>query len=294
MRLDRKRQEQMQIKSPAKINPYLRILRRMDDGTHEIDLALVSISLYDELEIRRMRRAGIALTVESAQPLGRVEDNLVHRAAQAFERLIGNVLDVRIHLIKHIPAGAGLGGGSGDAAATLIALNAMYGRPLTCEMLTEAARGLGADVPFFLDPAPCRAQGRGERLSKLVRFPALAILVVQPPFSISTREAYRGVTSYSPAGRPPAMSNLREVLEGMENQFEASLFSAHPELGHARTNLLDAGAAGALLSGSGSALFGVFADITTRDRAAEKLRLAPGWRVFSCETLAGHDYLNGG
>lgn len=283
----------MEIKTPAKINPYLRILGRMGDGTHQVDLALVCISLYDELELLRTSNGGIELTVESAQPLGTVEDNLVFRAAREFARLAGGPLHVRIHLQKNIPAGAGLGGGSGNAAGTLLALNAMHGQPLDRAQLEDAALKLGADVPFFLSPVPRRAVGRGEILSPLQNFPRLLLLLVKPPFSISTGEAYRGVTGYSQEAQPPVMTNFREVVEALHNQFEAHLLARHPELGWAKARLLDRGAAGALLSGSGSAIFGVFEHEEARVAAVERLSLGPGWQVFSCETLSTHSYLPG-
>ena len=283
----------MEIKTPAKINPYLRILRRRVDGDHEVDLALVSISLYDELEFHRVSRGGVDLTVDSAQPLGPAKDNLVRRAADIFEQLSGGPLNVRIHLRKFIPAGAGLGGGSGNAAGTLLALNAMLGQPLDRGQLVSAAQKLGADVPFFLSPSPHRAQGRGERLSPLRNFPRLPLLLVKPPFSISTGEAYRGVTRYSREARAPAMTTLREVVEALDNQFEDHLFTAHPELGQAKSRLLECGAAGALLSGSGSALFGVFEHEESRAAAAGQLSLGAGWQVYFCETLSAHSYLPG-
>ena len=265
----------------------------MDDGTHQVDLALVCISLYDELELHRASSGGIELTVDSAQPLGPVEDNLVRRAADAFAQLAGGPLNVRIHLQKFIPAGAGLGGGSGNAAGTLLALNAMHGQPLDRAQLEDAAQKLGADVPFFLSPRPRRAEGRGERLSPLQIFPRLLLLLASPPFSISTGEAYRGVTNFSGEAPAPVMTTFREVVEALHNQFESHLLAAHPELGRAKARLLDCGAAGALLSGSGSAIFSVFEHEEGRAAAAEQLSLGSGWQVFSCETLTTHSYLPG-
>lgn len=215
----------MWIKTPAKINPYLRILRRLENGAHEVDLALVAISLYDDLEFLPASSGGISLSVESTEPLGAVEDNLVFRAARAFENLAGGPLHIQIHLHKHIPAGAGLGGGSGNAAGTLVALNEMHGLPLKGEALAGAARQLGADVPYFLDPTPQRGLGLGDVLSPLGRFPVLPLIVVRPPFSVSTGEAYRSVTDYSAGGEPPPMTTLTEVLAGLENQFEPTLFA---------------------------------------------------------------------
>ncbi len=256
-------------------------------------MTLVPISIYDELEFRVSTVGGISLVVDAPEPLGAPEDNLAYRAAAAFQERARLTLALQIHLRKRIPAGAGLGGGSGNAAGTLLALNAMHGHPLQNAELDQLALQLGADVPFFLNPVPSHATGRGERLSPLSAFPRLALVVVKPPLSISTRAAYEGVTRFSTNRAAPPLATLPQVLGAMENQFEASLFKAHPHLAEVKRRLLEAGAAGALLSGSGAALFGVFEDEAARDDAAAGLARESSWQVFSCETLTRHTYLPG-
>lgn len=281
----------MQIKTPSKINPYLRLRSRREDGYHEVEMTLVPISIYDELEFRVSTAGGISLVVEAPEPLGAPEDNLVYRAAAAFQARAGLSFALQIHLRKRIPAGAGLGGGSGNAAGTLLALNAMHDHPLQSAELDELALQLGADVPFFLNPVPSHATGLGERLSPLPAFPRLALVVVKPSLSISTHAAYEGVRSFSTNRAVPPLATLPQVLGVMENQFEASLFKAHPHLAEVKRRLLEAGAAGALLAGSGAAIFGVFADDAARDDAAARLAGDSSWQVFSCETLPHHSYL---
>lgn len=284
-------QEAHGIQTPAKITPFLHVLARRPDGFHEVRLGLVPVSLYDSIAIEIAPGRGIALEVDGPEPLGPPEDNLVHRAARAFQRASGTLPGLRLHLRKHIPAGAGLGGGSGNAAGTLVALNTIAGRPLSGERLAALALGLGADVPFFLAPRPSLAEGRGERLQPLEGFPELPVLIVKPPFAVSTAAAYRAVR---PRPRPASagrLDSLAAVVGALHNDFEAPLFGHYPELAAIKRRLLEAGAAGALLSGSGSALFGVFADAPARDRALRALSAEPSWRVWPCATLARHDYL---
>jgi 4-diphosphocytidyl-2-C-methyl-D-erythritol kinase len=284
----------LRVRSPAKVTPWLHVLGRRGDGFHEVRLGLVPVSLYDILEFRPAGDQAFALTVEGAEPIGAVRDNLVWRAAEAFQRESERPLAVAIHLIKSIPSGAGLGGGSGNAAATLLALNRLGPRPLSREALLRLAGELGSDVPFFLDPRPSLAMGRGEWLRPLEGFPALPLLIVKPAFSIPTAEAYARVRPAERALAEPAPRTLEALLELLENDFEPALFPVFPELAAIKARLLEAGAAGALLSGTGSALFGLFPDIPSRERAMRELASEREWRLFSCEMSLRHDYGLGG
>ncbi|MCZ6533403.1 MAG: 4-(cytidine 5'-diphospho)-2-C-methyl-D-erythritol kinase [SAR324 cluster bacterium] len=283
----------MKIKTPAKITPYLQVLSPRNDGFHEVNIALAPVSIFDELELRPAVRAGIGLEVTGSDAKGAPRENLVYRAALAFQDASGMELALELRLHKNIPSGAGLGGGSGNAAGTLLALNALHGNALDEEQLAELALDLGSDVPFFMRPTPSLARGRGEQLAALPEFPELALLVVKPPFEISTAQAYGMLKD--PAADPvtPPMGSLDEVLSALENQFEQPLGTAYPELAEIKFRLLGAGAAGALLSGSGSALFGVFADAARRDSAADLLRGASDLTLFPCRTLRNHAYLPG-
>lgn len=286
-----KTQEQIRIKTPGKINPYLHVLARRPDGYHDLAMAMAPITLYDSLLIDCSLPEG--LVFESAgRPLP-VEpgENLVHRAAKLFTRATGRPRGLRIRLEKRIPSGAGLGGGSGNAAGTLMALNHLCGEPLSPGELRAMALELGSDVPFFLDPRPSLARGRGEGLTALADFPRLWLVVVKPGFAMATGEAY-GLVRPRP-GRPlPRLgATVESVAAALENDFEAPLIEHQPELGLLKSRLLGLGAAGVLLCGSGSAMFGLFSDAALRGRAAEALAENDSWEVLPCETVNSHSYL---
>lgn len=284
-----KTQGAFRVDCPGKITPYLHVLSRRDDGYHDVQLALVPVSLYDSLTFTLDWEGGVRLIVESETPLGPDMGNLVWRAARAFQQATAEQVSVLVRITKRIPVGAGMGGGSADAAATLVAMNRLYREPFNPPRLRALAAELGMDVPFFIDPRPMRASGRGEVLEPLDGFPELQLLVVQPPFSVSTREAYGLVT---PGGaRPlPGIRDAEDAARALSDDFEGPIFERHPELARIRQALLDAGALGAGMSGTGSALFGIFPDVEARDRAAFQLKLPDGCRVHPCHTLSGHGY----
>jgi 4-diphosphocytidyl-2-C-methyl-D-erythritol kinase len=177
----------------------------------------------------------------------------------------------------------------------MMVLNRLDGAPLPDVRLLQLAQELGSDVPFFLQPQPQWAEGRGERLRPIVGFPALPVLLVKPPFSIATAQAYREVRPRPDplpnAPAHPALDSLEAVVAALVNDFEPALFPARPVLATIKERLLAAGARGALLSGSGSAVFGLFADTPTRDRAASTLaQEEPAWTVLPCDTLERHRY----
>jgi 4-diphosphocytidyl-2-C-methyl-D-erythritol kinase len=261
------------------------------DGYHEVRLALVPVSLYDEIAWEPGGK-GLALeVVGSREALGPRRDNLVYRAALAFQSVSNLSVQGRLRLTKHVPSGAGLGGGSANAAGTLVVLNRWHGSPLSPRQLWELAQGLGADVPFFLAPQAQWAEGRGERLTPIADFPRLHVLVVKPPFGIRTAQAYRRTTPRPEAAPRPPLRTVEEVLAALVNDFEPALFPAYPLLPEIKARLLAAGARGALLSGSGSALFGIFAAAAGRDAAAATLAAQePAWTVLPCDTLEHHDY----
>jgi 4-diphosphocytidyl-2-C-methyl-D-erythritol kinase len=297
MRSVSKTQGPFRVASPAKVTLHLRILRRRSDGYHDVRIALAPVALYDRLTFMLGGERGVRLQVHAPESLGPPEENLVQRAALAFQAALGRPLAAAMRLDKAIPAGAGLGGGSGNAAATLVALNRWHGHPLGPERMEALARALGADVPFFLEPRPAWAEGIGERLTPLGPLPALELLLAVPPLAIATGAAYalaRPEADGGPApGAAPDFRSVAGVVEGLFNAFEAALLPRHPVLGTLRAALLEAGALGARLSGSGSALFGVFADGPARDAAAQTLApraAAEGWRLLPCRTLAAHRY----
>jgi len=284
-----KTQGAFRFHTPAKITLVVRVLDRRKDGYHGVRLALAPVALYDAI-IWQPGGNGLRLEVVSSEFLGPSPDNLVYRAALAFASASGLPLHGQLHLTKHVPSGAGLGGGSANAAGTLVVLNRLHGAPLSAQRLLELARGLGSDVPFFLQPQAQWAEGRGERLTPIAGFPRLHVLVVKPPFGIGTGYAY-GKTMPRPEASPfPPLANFDQVRAALVNDFEPALFPHHPELPQIKRRLLGAGADAALLSGSGSALFGLFRDPAARDRAAQALAQEPAWTVLPCDTLERYDY----
>jgi 4-diphosphocytidyl-2-C-methyl-D-erythritol kinase len=281
--------------APAKVNLRLKVLAREDSGYHQLETIFCAIGLADRIEITRMG-TGIELDVVGAE-LGPPEDNLVYRAASAFFSAARMAPGVRIRLEKEVPAGAGLGGGSSNAATTLIALNELFGSPLSPATLFRIGAALGSDIPFFLSGAPrALAWGRGERLLPLPPLPTAPMLVVVPDFPIATADAYRELAELR-AGRteapqpaiidPAKLDDWAGATRLAENDFEAAIFTLYPRLRAIKVSLQDAGATLPLLSGSGSALFGIFPDETTLKTAIPHLRVAsPTSRIIETTTAS--------
>lgn len=268
----------------------MQVLKKRPDGYHEVRVILLPVSLYDELVFSPVSTVEACLQTDGLPLPCPPQDNLVWRAILRLAEKVGREPCWRIRLTKHIPFGAGLGGGSGNAGAALCLANRWWGEPLSMAALRDLAAELGADVPFFLNPLPSLAEGIGERLTPLGWFPCWQLLIVVPALSIATPSAY-GKVAPSPRKAPslPA-SDPEDWLSLMENDFAPMLEQAHPVLRCIRERLLAGGAQAALLSGSGSAVFGVFSTGAARDRCAEKLRAEQPWHLYCCETLARHSY----
>lgn len=285
----------LKLPSFAKINWTLRILGRRRDGYHEIATVLQSISLCDELIFESRSDGEIRLTCDDpALPVD--ETNLIVRAARALPVKRG----VDVQLRKRIPAQAGLGGGSSNAATALLALNRLWRLGLGERDLTQIAAQLGADVPFFLAGGIALATGIGTTLEDLPEPAKQHLIVVTPNASVSTATAYAALNAPSLTTSESIhilASSFTEPFSGdnsqwpLHNDFEGVIFEIEPEIGRAKQALLDAGARGALLAGSGSSVFGIFTDETARDRALDRLRFEAGWRVFACHTLSRSEYL---
>ncbi|MFO7732204.1 MAG: 4-(cytidine 5'-diphospho)-2-C-methyl-D-erythritol kinase [Candidatus Aminicenantes bacterium] len=280
----------MTVKAFAKINLGLEIVRRRSDGYHDIRTLFQSISLADELALEPAPEGEIL--VEGDEPSVAWDGtNLVHRAAGILRDRTGTKKGVRIRVKKMIPPGKGLGGGSADAAATLLALDEMWGLDLTPEEMASMARSLGADVPFFLKGGLCLGEGIGDLLTLIPDFPPLPCLIVFPPFPISTAKIYGGLgPSLTSEGKP---SKIMRFLESgdfglLENGLEDVIFRSHPELEGLKMSLKDRGAMLSLVSGSGSAVYGLFA---SRDEAREALgELRGESEAVLAETLSREGY----
>jgi 4-diphosphocytidyl-2-C-methyl-D-erythritol kinase len=275
--------------TPAKINLFLRIQKKRPDGYHELLLDFLPISLFDHIILQWSvsNRLELEGNLENLE----LEQNLIIKAVRIMERETGQPIPLRIQLEKQIPSGAGLGGGSGNAAGVLVVLNRLLELSLSEPKLKELALQLGADVPFFISPQPSLARGIGEKLSPLPDFGPLHLLLIHPGFAISTAEAYQ-TCHISGQAAPIAQYHMEDIarLQPEMNDFWDPLSSCYPELETCRTALMRLGARAAGLSGSGSTVFGIFDTKINRDLASISLKKENGWRVFSCETLSGFSY----
>ena len=291
----------LRLPSFAKINWLLQVLGKRPDGYHEILTVLQTISLADELSFDLSENSGIVLECDDpAIPVD--QSNLIVKAALTLRERLQSTSGVHITLTKKIPAQGGLGGASSNAAVTLLALNILWRGELKRDALIQIASGLGADVPFFLAGGRCVGTGTGANISALADGPKQDLIVVTPNAVVSTANAYALLNAGSlttPNSDSILSSSLAEPVSAnsgqwpLRNDFERVIFEIEPEIGRVKIALLEAGARGALLAGSGSSVFGVFDNVAARDRAVDKLRCEAGWKVFSCETLGRAEYFSG-
>jgi len=270
--------------SPCKVNFLLNILSKRADGFHELETVMQPINLCDELTFEQTG-GGIKLTC-SDPTLPTDASNLVHRAASAFFQRSGIKGGARVHLEKKIPMAAGLGGGSGNAATTLLALNEIFDRVLDAEALHEIAASLGSDVPFFLQRNPALATGRGEKIQSLKPFKALegcAFLLVHPGFGIATAWAYKELARFPKAlngerGRAAKLisllesGDLRKASREFYNSLEAPALEKYPWLAVLQDFLRENGAAATLMSGSGSTTFAIATDLCGAQELEERVK----------------------
>jgi len=279
--------------SPCKVNLLLNILGRRSDGFHELETIFHPVHLWDRLTFTRCT-AGVQLTC-SNPALPTDATNLVHRAATAFLATAQLGAGVAIHLEKRVPLAAGLGGGSSNAASTLLGLNEMFGAPLTVAQLHTLAATLGSDVNFFLQPHPALATGRGEQVESLPEFPALrggAFLLIHPGFGISTAWAYQNLARFPAAlnGQPGRARQLISQLQTADlesagrhfyNSLEAPALEKYPVLALYQEFLREQGAAGALMSGSGSTTFALFKSPAQAEAAVEPFQAHFGRQAWT-------------
>jgi len=271
----------------AKINPALKILRRREDGYHDLITVMQRISLADELIVYPLDNE---ITYKGASLTDDPEDNLCVKAARAFQRKFGSQYGASIRLDKKIPVGAGLGGGSSDAAALLTLMREIYNLRDCSEALFEAALGIGSDVPFFLsDCSAAVAEGQGERLTQVPGLNSdMTVLIVWSGIQVSTAWAYNYADKLLTFNEKSVSITTLEIKRWSaaelttvgENDFEVPLFERYPELASVCELMRDGSALGAGLSGSGSALFGLYRN----DESAREMlnKLPDGWRGYIC------------
>lgn len=249
----------METKACCKINIGLNVLRRREDGYHDICTLMYPVKeLYDTVEVKRADRVsfsacGIAVDC-------RPEDNLCLKAYRLLNDEFG-IGGAEIRLDKRIPFGAGLGGGSSDAAAVLRALNDIYGLNLSDEALELRAARIGSDAPFFVRGVPRICEGRGEIMAlSPIDLSGMYLLMVKPPYGVSTRQAYSGIVPASPTQTLGLLlsQDVRTWKGNLSNDFEKTVFALYPELALLKNAMYEAGAVYAAMSGSGSTVFGLF------------------------------------
>jgi 4-diphosphocytidyl-2-C-methyl-D-erythritol kinase len=290
---------EVRIPAFAKINLRLDILGKRVDGFHELRTIFQTISLHDELRMRSSRQPGIALSIQGNQSLSAepAEKNLVYRAVDTLRRELGIRTGVEIELRKTVPAGRGLGGGSSDAAAALLAYLQLTKKKLAPPRLLEIAASLGADVPFFLLGGRALGVNKGDEIYPLPDTSKLHILVVSPKeIHVPTPDAYRWLKAKRfELTKSVVTSKLLEFCalcwsaqgSGLSNDFERPVFRRHPRLDRIKRDLLQRGAAEASLAGSGSAVFGVFPSPAMARRAAVGF---PHDQTFVCESVSRDRY----
>ena len=292
----------LSLHSFAKINWSLRILGKRPDGYHNLETILQTISLCDDLHFESRPEDQITLTCDNPH-LPVDESNLVVRAALQLKQRYGISRGAAIHLEKRIPAKAGLGGGSSNAAVTLLALCHLWQVDPGEGDLVEMAADLGADVPFFLLGGTALAQGSGTEVSRLAEHAAEHLIIVTPKAEVSTIDAYKAfdraalttsdhapILSSSPDGANFAVSKPDTEMRDWHNDFESVIFDISPEIKRAKQALSDAGAGKAMLAGSGSSVFGIFSTYQSQQIAITELQTEAGWRVYPCVTVSRNEY----
>lgn len=276
--------------SPAKVNLYLRVLRRRDDGYHDILSLMQRISLCDEMTFAP-GAGGIIIRCPDS-PLPEDENNIVYRAAALFFSRIDASPGIEITIRKKIPIAAGLGGGSSNAATTLMTLNEMSGSSLTGEELREMGVKLGADVPFFIFGDTAWASGIGDRLTEAAPLPPLWFVLINPGFSVPTSWVYRNLnlelTNTEIKYIISRFCTMDDLTRGLTNDLEKVTIRAYPVLEQIKAQLLESGAGVALMSGSGPTVFGLFVDEKTALQAERYLKQANRgnrWSVFLAHSL---------
>jgi 4-diphosphocytidyl-2-C-methyl-D-erythritol kinase len=283
----------VKIRAPAKINLFLRVVGRRKDGYHLLDTVLVPISLYDEIEIKKFKsgndRAGSSrkrIEVTCDHPLVPAgSKNIAFRAADLILTTAAIDQRVSLHIHKNIPVGAGLGGGSSDAAAVLIGLNRLFRLGYSLRKLATLGLLLGADVPFFIRGRPARVRGIGERLTPLAKVRRFWLVILYPEFPVSTAWVYGIARSKLTKSKlnTSIIASLRsfaEIRKVLVNDLEAVTIGKYPRIGLLKEQLRREGAGGALMSGSGSSVFGVFANRRLAFSAFKRLKKEEGVQAF--------------
>ncbi len=274
------------INAPAKINLGLDVIRRREDGYHEVKMIMQSIRLFDRLTLAKSKTPGIHLTTNLGfLPVN--EDNLVYKSARLLMDEFHIDTGVSIQLDKRIPVAAGMAGGSTDAASCLLAMNRLFDLRLSDQQLMERGVTLGADIPYCIMKGTALSEGIGEILSPLPEAPDCYVLIAKPGFHVSTKFVYSNLKLDGQTKHPDIdhmidcirKNDLRDLCSSMANILETVTIPEHPEIADIKKTMLEQGALGSLMSGSGPTVFGIFDDLEKAKTAKEKCRKLP-YRCF--------------
>ncbi|RHQ23608.1 4-(cytidine 5'-diphospho)-2-C-methyl-D-erythritol kinase [Clostridiaceae bacterium AF29-16BH] len=275
--------DKIQLKALAKINLVLDVLRRREDGYHEVKMIMQTIGLHDDLEIRKTKTPGIQVKT-NLYYLPTNENNLVYKAAKLLMDEFQIQDGVSIQLKKRIPVAAGMAGGSSDGAAVLWGINQMYGLGLSMQALMERGVRLGADVPYCIQRGTALAEGIGEKLSVLPPMPKCTILIAKPGISVSTKFVYENLhaNDLKPEQHPDVDSMIEAMRQKdlgllcsrMGNVLETVTIPAYPVINEIKRTMMDNGAIGSMMSGSGPTVFGIFDSPVAAKQAMKAVRAA--------------------
>ena len=275
--------DKIQLKALAKINLGLDVLRRREDGYHEVKMIMQTIGLHDDLEIRKTKTPGIQVKT-NLYYLPTNENNLVYKAAKLLMDEFQIQDGVSIQLKKRIPVAAGMAGGSSDGAAVLWGINQMYGLGLSMQALMERGVRLGADVPYCIQRGTALAEGIGEKLSVLPPMPKCTILIAKPGISVSTKFVYENLhaNDLKPEQHPDVDSMIEAMRQKdlgllcsrMGNVLETVTIPAYPMINEIKRTMMDNGAIGSMMSGSGPTVFGIFDSPVAAKQAMKAVRAA--------------------
>lgn len=269
----------IRLKAYAKINLGIDVLRKREDGYHEVKMVMQTINMFDRVELGKVRKPGIFVQT-NLKYLPVNQDNLVYKAARLFMDEYKLVGGIEINLKKYIPVAAGMAGGSSDAAAVLYGMNKLYETGLSLEELMKLGIKIGADVPFCIMRGTALAEGIGEKLTKLPAAPNCHVLIAKPPFSVSTKWVYSNLKAGELKEHPDidkliaalSAGNLRNMTQYMGNVLETVTETEYPQITELKKIMTEEGALCSLMSGSGPTVFGLFEDKNDAERAFKKIQ----------------------
>lgn len=272
--------EKLEYKARAKVNLGLDVCGRLENGYHEVKMVMQTVDIYDELVFKRRQDPDIILAVDSQDTLGDVSNNLIFRAAKLMKEYFSIKEGIEIYLKKNIPVAAGMAGGSTDAAATMLAMNELFGLGKSKEQLMELAVRLGADIPFCILGGTALAEGIGEKLTELPAPQKAAILIAKPDIMVSTKDVYENLHLETVEKHPDIDGmiqalkdgSLRGVTDRMENVLETVTIQLYPVIEEIKSFMKEHGAINALMSGSGPTVFGIYQTEEEAKQAAAALK----------------------